>query len=109
MNRFRLSRHILSKGFDQDRIERVLAHPARTTNVSRYPNQRRFIGEGIAVVVDISTGVAITAYLDGVVTPLREDQRNDPAALVSARLNHPSNQNQNQNQNHTTTRNEAIR
>ena len=75
---FRLTQHVqaqaAAKGIDLGKLERVLAHPSRITNVSRYPNQSRYIGEGIAVIVDDRTNAVITVYLDGVITPLRPDQ-----------------------------------
>jgi len=86
MTRFTLSHHIITKGFDLSLVVDVLDHPSRVTPVTRYPNQLRYIGKGIAVVVDTVTLTAITVYLDGVITPLREDQKNDAAALSSQRL-----------------------
>lgn len=74
---FRLTQHVqqqaAAKGIDLGKLERVLAHPARITTVSRYPDQSRYIGEGIAVIVS-NDGAVITVYLDGVLTPLRADQ-----------------------------------
>ena len=81
-----LSRHSLTKGFDPARILAVIDNPDKITTVSRYPNQRRFIGDGLAVIVDVVTNTAVTVYLDGVITPMRDDQRNDPRALNSVRL-----------------------
>ena len=74
---FRLTQHVqaqaAAKGIDLGKLERVLAHPQHITRVSKYPNQSRYIGEGIAVIVS-NDGAVITVYLDGVMTPLRPDQ-----------------------------------
>jgi hypothetical protein len=78
-------RQIKTKGFNFESVISAITSPDRITEVRRYPGQKRYIGAGLAVVMD--GNVAITAYLDGVVTPLREDQRNDPAAINSVRLN----------------------
>lgn len=73
----RITNHIkeqaANKGIDLAKIYRVLANPSRITHVSRYENQERYIGEGIAVIV-ADGEVAVTVYLDGIVTPLRPDQ-----------------------------------
>lgn len=81
-----ITRHALTKGFTADEIAAVVSNPTRITDVRRYPGQRRYIGNGIAVVVDETRDTVVTVYLDGVVTPLRPDQMNDQAALNSARL-----------------------
>lgn len=82
------TRHFLTqavtKGFTADQIETAIRTPERITDVSRYPGQTRMIAAGVAVVMD--GNCAITLYADRVVTPLREDQRDDPAALASGRL-----------------------
>jgi len=39
----------------------------------------------VAIVMDGNR--AVTLYADGIVTPMRDDQRNDKAALNSKRLN----------------------
>lgn len=54
------------------------------TRVTKHPSQRRYIGSGVAVVMDGNT--AITIYKDGVITPMREDQRSDIDAQNSTRL-----------------------
>lgn len=54
------------------------------TRVTKYPTQRRYIGAGVAVVMD--GNAAITIYADGIVTPMRKDQANDESALNSTRL-----------------------
>ena len=83
------SQHFLSqvkaKGFTAEQIREAIEHPYKITDVRRYPGQKRYCGGGVAVVMDGTR--AITIYLDGVVTPLREDQKNDEAALNSRRLN----------------------
>lgn len=88
-NRFRFSDHMVrqaaAKGFSGTQILSALNNPERVTNVTRYPGQKRYCGAGVAVVVD-SAGIARTVYADRVVTPMREDQKNDPAAQRSKRL-----------------------
>ena len=75
---FRLTAHVqqqaAAKGIDLAQLQRVLANPDRITKVTRYENQARYIGEGIAVIVCTTNGAVITVYLDGVITPLRPDQ-----------------------------------
>lgn len=74
-----------TKGFTAEQIADALTAPYKITDVTRYPGQQRYCGRaGIAVVVDGTR--CITAYLDGVVTPMREDQAHDPAARTSRRL-----------------------
>ena len=73
-----------AKGFTADQITEAIRTPYDVNDVLRYPGQRRYMGGGVAVVMDGNR--AITIYEDKVVTPLREDQRNDPAALNSQRL-----------------------
>lgn len=77
-----------AKGFDGAAVIEALRNPYKVTEVRRYPGQVRFCGGGLAVVVRPEDGVfhLITVYLDGVVTALRPDQMNDPAALNSRRL-----------------------
>ena len=72
------------KGFTTAQVKEAIENPYKITDVRRYPGQKRYCGGGIAIVMRGTT--AITVYLDGVVTPLREDQKNDPAALNSRRL-----------------------
>lgn len=81
------------KGFTAEQIQVAIEQsdkPKRAggscdvTRVTKYPSQRRYIGSGVAVVMDGNT--AITIYADGIVTPMREDQRNDPEAQASRRL-----------------------
>lgn len=84
------TRHFLTqaakKGFTAEQITAAIETPYKVTAVTRHPNQVRYCGAGIAVVMDQEQHTAITAYLDGVVTPMREDQRHDPAARTSRRL-----------------------
>lgn len=75
----------VQKGFTQEQLREAIERPEKITDVRRFPGQKRYCGGGIAVVLRGNT--AITVYLDGVVTPLREDQSNDRAALNSRRLN----------------------
>lgn len=72
------------KGFDPKKIVATIRNPDRITDVTRYPGQKRFIGNGLAIIMRGNT--AITAYLDNVVTPLRPDQIGDPEAMNSNRL-----------------------
>lgn len=77
------------KGFDWADVVSALKSPYKITDVRRYPGQRRYCGSGLAVVVREERRneyMLITVYLDGVVTPLREDQMSDPFALSSARV-----------------------
>lgn len=74
-----------AKGFHKEQLREAIERPYKITDVRRYPGQKRYCGGGIAVVMDGYH--AITVYLDGVVTPLRDDQKNDAAALASRRLN----------------------
>ncbi|HWV45306.1 MAG TPA: hypothetical protein VN039_04635 [Nitrospira sp.] len=78
-------RQFRTKGFTIAQIREAIENPYKVTKVSRYPGQLRYCGGGVAVVM--RDNHAITVYLDGVVTPLRDDQKNDPAALASRRLN----------------------
>lgn len=84
------SRHFLTqaiaKGFTAEQIMSAVAEPYKVTPVTRHPGQSRYCGAGVAVVIDSSTLTAITVYLDGVVTDMRDDQRHDAAALSSRRL-----------------------
>lgn len=83
-----LSPHFLTqavdKGFTPQQIREAIENPYMVTDVTRYPGQKRYCGGGIAIVMDGTT--AVTAYLDGVVTPMRDDQRHDEWARNSYRL-----------------------
>jgi hypothetical protein len=87
--RINFTQHFLNtvkaKGFTPEQIISAIRNPEKVTDVRRYPRQKRYCGAGVAVVMHGAD--AITVYLDGVVTPLREDQKSDPAALASKRLN----------------------
>lgn len=74
-----------AKGFTAEQIREAIERPYKITPVTRYPGQMRYCGGGVAVVMDGKR--AVTLYADGIVTPLREDQKNDPEALRSRRLN----------------------
>lgn len=76
----------VAKGFTAEQISGAVQDPYKVTEVTRHPGQMRFCGQGIAVVIDVNKRSAITAYLDGVVTEMRPDQVNDPAARASRRL-----------------------
>lgn len=78
-------RQAREKGFTADQIQQAIENPYKVTDVRRYPGQKRYCGAGVACVLDGTT--AITIYADGIVTPMREDQKSDPAALASKRLN----------------------
>lgn len=81
------------KGFTAEQIQVAIEQsdkPKRAggscdvTRVTKYPSQRRYIGSGVAVVMEGNT--AITIYADGIITPMRADQRNDVDAQNSTRL-----------------------
>lgn len=78
-------RQFRAKGFTTAQVREAIENPYKITDVRRYPGQKRYCGGGIAIVM--RGNVAITLYEDGVVTPLRPDQMNDPAALNSVRIN----------------------
>lgn len=88
--RITYSHHFLmqaaAKGFTADQITEAVRRPEAVNDVLRYPGQRRYMGAGVAVVMDGNH--AVTIYADKVVTPMREDQRSDPAAQNSRRLAH---------------------
>lgn len=77
MTTFTLSDHIQKQAREKNielwKIQDALQH-GYTTPVTAYPHQTRYIKNGIAVVADDWTHVAITVYLDRVITPLRPDQ-----------------------------------
>ncbi len=75
----------IEKGFTAEQIQEAIEKPYKVTDVTAHPGQKRYCGGGVAVVMDGTH--AITIYLDGVVTPMREDQKSDPNALASRRLN----------------------
>lgn len=77
-------RQFKEKGFTTAQVKEAIENPYKVTDVRRYPGQKRHCGGGIAIVM--RGNVAVTVYLDGVITPLREDQKNDAAALNSRRL-----------------------
>lgn len=78
-------RQAREKGFTAEQIAEAIERPYKITDVRRYPWQKRYCGGGVAIIMDGTR--AVTIYADGVVTPLREDQKNDPEALRSRRLN----------------------
>lgn len=77
-------KQVKAKSFTDKQIREALERPYKITDVRRYPGQKRYCGGGIAIVMRGNT--AITVYLDGVVTPMREDQKSDKAAQKSRRL-----------------------
>ena len=79
-------RTMVAKGFTPQQVIACLKTPDKITDVRRYPGQVRYCGSGVAIVVDTKTLHVITIYVDGIVTPMREDQRNDPATINSRRL-----------------------
>lgn len=82
-------KQMLAKGFTGNQVSTALRDPDKVTPVTKYPGQRRYCGDGVAVVVEPAGGNAyrlVTLYLDGVVTELRPDQMNDQDALNSRRL-----------------------
>ncbi len=70
------ARVIHEKGFDPYDVWDTFREPWYDTPVSRYPDQTRLIGNGLALVgrVEDDQFILITVYLDGVITPPREDQ-----------------------------------
>ena len=78
-------RQFREKGFTTAQVREAIESPYKITDVRRYPGQKRYCGGGVAIVM--RDNVAVTIYLDGVVTPLRDDQKSDPYALNSRRLN----------------------
>lgn len=97
LNSVRFTRHFIKqarhKGFTAEQIQVAIEQsdkPKRlggtcdVTRVTKYEGQRRYMGAGVAVVMDGNS--AITIYADEVVTPMREDRRNDPSAQNSRRL-----------------------
>lgn len=77
------------KGFSLEDALAACRNPKKRTSVSRHPHQWRFCGAGLAVIVDYTNKKKpelVTVYLDGVITPLREDQKNDLAAVNSGRI-----------------------
>lgn len=82
-------KQMLTKGFTGPQVSNALRSPEKVTPVTKYPGQRRYCGDGVAVVVEpvgANTYRLVTLYLDGVVTALRPDQMNDADALNSRRL-----------------------
>lgn len=80
------------KGITVDQVVEAVSKPDKVTYVRTRPEfakagQRRFCGAGVAVVAEIGQDevTLITVYLDGVCTPLREDQLDDPLAVRSRR------------------------
>ena len=78
------------KGFTAEQIAQAIEQTdprCKITPVTRHPGQMRYCGFGegsVAVVMQGNT--AITIYLNGVITPRREDQADDEAAISSKRL-----------------------
>lgn len=84
-----MKKQMAAKGFTTQQVIGALRDPYKVTAVTRYPGQRRYCGEGVAVIVkpeEQGVFTLITAYEDGVVTELRPDQMDDPEALNSQRL-----------------------
>ena len=83
-------KQILAKGFTAEQIRSAIEDPEKVTDVLAKPGQRRACGAGVAVVLAPNNNgrewMAVTVYLDGIKTPLRDDQKNDPRALTSKRL-----------------------
>lgn len=88
-----LKKQMQEKGITVDQVIEAISNPDKVTPVRTRPEfakagQRRFCGAGVAVVAEIKEAevILVTAYLDGVCTPLREDQLNDPLAVSSRRV-----------------------
>ena len=62
-----------AKGFEVEDLHITVREPD-ITYPSRRPGQRRYIRDGVCVVVDVERDVAITCYLHLDITPLRADQ-----------------------------------
>jgi hypothetical protein len=73
-------RTIRDKGFDPAKVRATFKAPTKVTKVTAHPGQVRLIGNGLALVGKVvgKRFVLITVYLDGVLTPPREDQMNTP-------------------------------
>lgn len=73
---------IADKGFSPDAVRETFLRPDHTTQVRKYPDQIRLIGNGLALVgiADERKGIflLITVYQDGVLTPPRADQMDTP-------------------------------
>lgn len=71
---------IVTKGFDAVNVSKTFQKPAYVTQVAKYPNQIRLIGNGLALVGTVRGDefVLITVYQDGVLTPPRPDQLHTP-------------------------------
>ena len=71
-----------SKGFDPAKVTETFRNPDYMTSVSKYPDQVRLIGNGLALVGKVNEAervfVLITLYQDGVLTPPRPDQLTTP-------------------------------
>ena len=87
-----LKKQMQEKGITVDQVIEAVSSPDKVTYVRTRPEfaksgQRRFCGAGVAVVAEVREDevILITVYLDGVCTPLREDQLDDPLAVKSRR------------------------
>lgn len=67
---------IQSKGFDPQKIIDAFKNPERVYPSGSHPGQYRVTGNGLCIVgkPEGNRFVMITCYLDGVLTPPREDQ-----------------------------------
>lgn len=87
-----LKKQMQEKGITINQVIEAISNPDKITDVRTRPEfakagQKRFCGAGVAVVAEVREDevILITVYLDGVCTPLREDQLNDPLAVKSRR------------------------
>lgn len=73
---------IESKGLDMAKVIQTFVYPEYETPVTRYPEQTRLVGNGLALVGKVNKAegsfVLITVYEDGVLTPPRPDQLSTP-------------------------------
>ncbi len=74
---------IHEKGFDPYDVWDTFVSPKFETPVSKYPDQTRLIGNGLALVgrEEGDEFVLITVYLDRVLTPPRPDQLTTPEGM----------------------------
>lgn len=67
---------ILAKGFTGEQVLEAFTNPDKITPVTAHPGQFRVCGSGVALVgvPDGEIFTLITVYVDGTLTPPREDQ-----------------------------------
>lgn len=84
-----LSHHVvkqaLAKGWTVQQIQDAADKPQVTYANGRYPNQMRYIRDGIVAIVDPLKGEVVTCYANVVETDLRADQRDRDAQNYNRR------------------------